>query len=76
MMRLGDDRQSVIAIASFAVEGKLVGRLAVGHLVDAEPFDCGGHETGHVLFNIFNIYEKMQSVENSRSIDKNNRISK
>ena len=40
------------------IEGELIGRLSIGHLVNPEPLDSSCHESWHVLLDILDVYNK------------------
>ena len=66
VVRLFDDFQGELAVASLGVEGELVLRLAVGHFVDAEPLDGGLQEAGHVLLDVSDVCANAIHVNTGR----------
>jgi len=56
-MSLVDDLHGILLVFSFTGEGELVLRLAVGDLVDPEPFIGRPDETGQVTLDILDIIQ-------------------
>lgn len=52
-----DDLEGEGTVLDFTVKGKLVGRLAIGNLVVAEPVTSGLDESGTVSLDIFNVVQ-------------------
>jgi hypothetical protein len=47
---------SRLFVLAFAREGKLVLRLSIRNLIDAEPFVGGSKEPGEMAFDILDVY--------------------
>lgn len=54
---LADDLLGILLVLAFSTEGKLVLRLSIWDLVDAEPFVGGSEKAGEVALDVFDVVQ-------------------